>query len=226
MKGRDAPKPLSMRQSQQKREYSSESGYTIPTNENALGDVSQRHYYTMFVHIDSDDAELVEKYRTNFKSIQEKCTLFKSGKNICIDAGVDIFCPEELVAPSGQTTKMKSKLRCAMYFNNVGRGGEVVSLPSGYYMYPRSSTGSSTPLRLANSVGIIDAGYRGELMGCFDNISQNEYTIQKHQRLLQICSPNLTYPIFPILVDKLEALDSYLSVSNERGSGGFGSTGV
>lgn len=226
MRGVDAPTPLSMRQSQQKYDYSNESGYKVPSNDTQTCEVSQRHYYTMFFYVDSDDAELVEKYRTNFKAIQEKCSLFKSGKNICIDAGIDIFCPEELVAPSGQTTKMKSKLRCSMYFNNIGRGGEVVSFPSGYYMYPRSSTGSSTPLRLANSVGIIDAGYRGELMGCFDNNSQNEYTIQKGQRLLQVCSPNLTYPIFPILVEKLEDLDSYLTITNERGTGGFGSTGV
>ena len=37
-------------------------------------------------------------------------------------------------------------------------------------MYPRSSI-YKTPLRLANNTGIIDSGYRGNLMGAFDNIS-------------------------------------------------------
>ena len=46
---------------------------------------------------------------------------------------------------------------------------------TGYYMYPRSSL-SKTKLRLANSVGIIDSGYRGNLIGMFDliNMKVNE----------------------------------------------------
>ena len=48
----------------------------------------------------------------------------------------------------------------------------------------------------------------------------NYYSIQKGDRIIQICSPNLTYPIYPILVDN----ESELGESN-RGSGGFGSTG-
>ena len=187
-----------------------------------------RHYYSLFVYLDDggNDADLLKKYKSNFDAIQMKCVNFISGENICLDAGIDIFCPEEFSASASSMTKVKSKLKCAMYFNHVGEDGNATRFPSGFYMYPRSSTGSSTPLRLANSVGIIDAGYRGELMGCFDNISQSNYSIQKYQRLLQICSPNLTYPIFPVLVDNLEGLDSYLTITNERGTGGFGSTGV
>jgi dUTP pyrophosphatase len=105
---------------------------------------------------------------------------------------------------------------------------------SGYYLYPRSSMGAKTPLRLSNSVGIIDAGYRGELGALLDNNDKvkrkaqgmdenaifNYYTIEKGDRIVQICSPNLTYPIYPIVVDS----ESELGVSI-RGSGGFGSTG-
>ena len=80
-------------------------------------------------------------------------------------------------------------------------------------------------MRLANSVGIIDAGYRGELMGIFDNHSSIQYTIAKYQRVLQICAPNLTYPVFPVLVESADMLDMYCG-SNERGVGGLGSTGV
>lgn len=187
-----------------------------------------RHYYSLFVYVDdsSNDLELLQKYKSNFETIQQKCKQFLSGDNICLDAGVDIFCPQEVNAVGRNLTKVKSKLKCAMYFNHVGEDGNATRCPSGFYMYPRSSTGSSTPLRLANSVGIIDAGYRGELMGCFDNIWAGDYTIQKYQRLLQICSPNLTYPIFPVLVDNLGDLDRYITITNERGTGGFGSTGV
>ena len=75
---------------------------------------------------------------------------------------------------------------------------------------------SKTPLRLANSVGIIDQGYRGNILAAVDNNGPNIYQIKKGQRLFQICSPDLT----PMLVKIVQELDK-----TERGSGGFGSTG-
>ena len=90
----------------------------------------------------------------------------------------------------------------------------------GYYLYPRSSTGSKTPLRMANSVGIIDSGYRGNLQVYLDNISQEDFTITQGERYVQICPPNLDYPIYVVVVDKIEDL----GLTN-RGSNGFGSTG-
>ena len=41
------------------------------------------------------------------------------------------------------------------------------SFSTGFYLHPRSSI-SKTKLRLANSTGIIDAGYRGHIMAMFD----------------------------------------------------------
>ena len=76
--------------------------------------------------------------------------------------------------------------------------------------------GSKTPLRLANSMGLIDKGYRGNIMGCFDNRSDEDYLIKKGDRLLQICSPSLDEISYE-LVDELDR--------TERGTGGFGSTG-
>ena len=89
------------------------------------------------------------------------------------------------------------------------------------YLYPRSSTGSKTPLRLSNSVGIIDAGYRGNITALFDNWSNEDFTIKKADRVVQICAPNMTYPIYPIMVSSVEELGL-----TKRGSGGFGSTGA
>jgi dUTP pyrophosphatase len=181
-------------------------------------------HYKLFVYIDNQDDELHKKYKNNFSVMREKVDkyLHQNSKD-CIDAGIDVFTYEALLSVAGEKCKVKTGLRCAMYFDD----GTGDLMPSGFYMYPRSSTGSSTPLRLANSVGIIDAGYRGELMGFFDNRgpSESQYTIEKYQRLLQICSPNLTYPIYPELVETMEMLDKF-SGSNERGTGGFGSTGV
>ena len=91
-------------------------------------------------------------------------------------------------------------------------------VPSAFYMYPRSSI-SKTPLMLANSVGIIDAGYRGNLLGAFRSFSSQTYFVDEYTRHLQITNPTLT----PIVVQIVTANE--LS-STERGSGGFGSTGA
>jgi dUTP pyrophosphatase len=101
------------------------------------------------------------------------------------------------------------------------------SSPSGYYLYPRSSI-VKTPFRLSNSVGIIDSGYRGELMAVVDNINavnvDMKDCISQHlppmSRMFQICSPTLE-PFMVQIVSGEEKLGL-----TERGSGGFGSTGA
>ena len=87
-------------------------------------------------------------------------------------------------------------------------------VPIAYYLYPRSSV-VKTGFRLANSVGIIDSGYRGNLMAYFDVIKNDR--IEVNQRLVQICAPDLK----PFKVELVDSLDE-----TERGHGGFGSTGV
>ena len=79
----------------------------------------------------------------------------------------------------------------------------------------RSSTIKS-PLRLANSIGIIDAGYRGNVIAAVDNISNEDYIIEKGTRLFQLCSPDLE----PITYELVNSLNE-----TSRGTGGFGSTG-
>jgi len=187
-----------------------------------LLDTQKRPYYKLLVFLENDDANLKQMYEDKFKAQQDKVSNFVKGENICVDAGVDLFTPTDNdLAYRMKATKIKTNVKCAMYFVDIQ--GDII--PSGYYMFPRSSTGSSTPLRLANSVGIIDAGYRGELMGFFDNVNKNyDYPIEKYQRLLQICSPNMTYPIYPELVSDMKELDYYITY-NERGAAGFGSTG-
>jgi dUTP pyrophosphatase len=132
------------------------------------------------------------------------------------DAGFDLITPE-LINVLGMTTqKINFKVKCSatLVENNI-------AYPSGYYMYPRSSTGSKTPLRLANSIGIIDSGYRGNLMSVFDNIRTDNFIIQPLDKVIQICGPGLV-PIFIYIVDN----ESELSDPTVRGTGGFGSTTV
>ena len=124
------------------------------------------------------------------------------------NAGFDLFCPEDVIYENS-LFKLDTQVVCSMY--------KPDGSPCSYYMYPRSSV-SKTNLRLANSVGIIDSGYRGHLIGVFD-VKDNKINVEKYTRLLQICSPTLD-PINVELVSSLEELGL-----TDRGSGGFGSTG-
>jgi len=152
------------------------------------------------------------------------------------NAGFDLLAPNSAVVNGYNTVKIDHIVKCKMTkiiphsshsinvyqeANGLLRQYNTSILPVGFYLYPRSSTGAKTPLRLANSVGIIDSGYRGPLIAVFDNIRESEYVIQDSQRLVQICPPDLSYPLYVILVDSESDLGK-----TQRGSGGFGSTGV
>ena len=130
-----------------------------------------------------------------------------------IDAGIDLFVP---VAYS------IGRVAWAVQINHgIKASMEFAGIPSGFYLYSRSSTASKTPLRLSNSVGIIDAGYRGHLIGMFDNVeSRDSYEVTMGQRLVQICAPDITYPIHVEIVNDINELGV-----TQRGIGGIGSTG-
>ena len=119
------------------------------------------------------------------------------------DAGLDLFIIEKQVIKPGETSRIKLGISC----ENMDQ--------KPYFLMPRSSI-SKTPLRLCNAIGLIDAGYRGEIMAAVDNIKQKSYEVEKGQRLFQLVSMD-GGPIYFELVDVLS--------SSERGEGGFGSTG-
>ena len=119
------------------------------------------------------------------------------------DAGLDLFIIEKQVIKPGETSRIKLGISC----ENMDQ--------KPYLLMPRSSI-SKTPLRLCNAIGLIDAGYRGEIMAAVDNIKQESYKVEKGQRLFQLVSMD-GGPIYFELVDVLS--------TSERGEGGFGSTG-
>lgn len=136
-------------------------------------------------------------------------------RDMTFDAGFDLFVPYSETVSAHSTCKINHCIRSSMeFFDGTHRK------PCGYYLYPRSSTGSKTPLRLANSVGIIDSGYRGDIIAVFDNNSNTDFKINEQQRFAQICPPNLTYPMLVNYVDDISLLGT-----TGRGTGGFGSTG-
>ena len=119
------------------------------------------------------------------------------------DAGLDLFIIDALTIAPGETVLIKSHIACE------NRDG----IP--YLLIPRSSI-SKTPLRQCNSVGLIDAGYRGEIMAAVDNIKEIPFTVEPGQRLFQLVSMD-GGPISFEIVSELSKTD--------RGQDGFGSTG-
>ena len=120
------------------------------------------------------------------------------------DAGLDLYVLEDLHFEPGETKAIKLGISCEPEDGIA------------YYLFPRSSI-SKTPLRMANSIGLIDGGYRGEIMAVCDNIKSEAYTAEKGQRLFQLVATDSS-PIQYELVEELEM--------TTRGAGGFGSTGM
>jgi dUTP pyrophosphatase len=161
------------------------------------------------IFVDDHD-ELKDRYTRVFIHRNEQ--LFQD--MTFIDAGVDLFAPFSSELSSDTTSKIDYNICCSATIIT----DTMKEYNTGFYLYPRSSL-SKTSLRLANSVGIIDAGYRGHIMGMFD--SNKNYIVEENSRQLQICAPGLI-PIIPIVVDCKEELGQV----TQRGSGGFGSSGI
>jgi dUTPase len=87
-------------------------------------------------------------------------------------------------------------------------------------LLPRSSL-SKTPYRLANSIGLIDSGYRGEVKAMVDVVGEPK-EIADGTRLFQLVAHNFLPWLDVRIVDQMEDLPT---PPDSRGSGGFGSTG-
>lgn len=142
--------------------------------------------------------ELYEKYVKEFNDL-----LFKEPY---INDGFDLYTPTDIQCESLTKINFGVKIQAS-------RVTESRIYPCGVKMYARSSI-YKTPLRMANAVGVIDSGYRGNIIGMFDSLRSE--LIEKHTRLVQLCTDA---PIFVKLIEENE-----LTVTN-RGENGFGSSG-
>ncbi len=146
------------------------------------------------------------------------------------DAGFDLVAVSDVLIPPGGTAKIQT--------------GLAFAIPAGYELQvrPRSGISARTKLRVSNSPGTIDAGYRGEVCILLDNLHASSqlfgtecydvseqrvtveqttdaasYLIRKGDRIAQGVLAAVPQAVFAE-VDELDA--------TERGEGGFGSSGV
>ena len=123
------------------------------------------------------------------------------------DAGFDLTC-------SSITTEINERGQLIIVYHT----GIAVEIPEGYFgaLVPRSSIAAKT-LMLTNSLGTIDAGYRGEIMAKMKATTDVVPAVYKEgDRFAQLL-------ILPVPMVQFEEAEE-LSVS-DRGEGGYGSTG-
>ena len=213
--------------------------------------------YELYVYLskNQDDAEWVARYKQKVEEHNRKVLAADApdATDATADSGFDLFMPtdgeeygygvdnlisRQFITNPGITSSsgvdgargLNLGVRCCM--RAPAAAAPAPAPACGFYLYPRSSI-SKTRMRLANSVGIIDAGYRGDLIAAVDTIGffgstdiwhvwkETLSPIKKYDRYFQVCAPDLS----PFLVHIVET-EQELSPPTSRGSGGFGSTGV
>ncbi len=105
--------------------------------------------------------------------------------------------------------------------------GERALIPTGLYMEfdagyevqlrARSGLAVNHGIGLVNGIGTIDSDYRGEIKVALINLGQEAFAVNNGERIAQMV-------ISPIVQAEIEPAE--MLTETERGSGGFGSTGV
>ncbi len=119
-------------------------------------------------------------------------------------AGMDVVSAEPLILRPGMRQAVAT--------------GFAVAIPPGYEMQvrPRSGLALKHGITVANAPGTVDADYRGEVKVILVNLSDDNFTIERGDRIAQVVVSPVTLASWA----EVEELDD-----TERGSGGFGSTG-
>ena len=123
------------------------------------------------------------------------------------DAGFDVFADisEPLIIPPHETRKIPT--------------GLAMATPEGYWVgiFARSGIATKRGLAPANKVGVVDCGYRGEVIVALHNHSDQAQLVDIGEKIAQIVFIPCVYADFV----EADILDE-----TERGTGGFGSTGT
>ncbi len=150
--------------------------------------------------------EIIVKYiRTStVKRVEAKTPEYATSGSAGLDLSACIS--EDIVVKPGEIVMVNTGI--AIQIPHSGIGG---------FIFPRSGLSSKYGISLANCVGVIDSDYTGELICPVINHGSSDYTIKCGDRIAQIV-------FLPVLKVKLQEAENL--ITTERGSGGFGSTGI
>ena len=121
------------------------------------------------------------------------------------DAGLDLFSVEEKTIKAGEAALIAT--------------GIQIELPKGTeaQVRPRSGLALNHSITVLNSPGTIDEGYRGEIKVILINHGKKDFKVEKQMKIAQM----IIAPVLNVRIEEAEELSK-----SERGSGGFGSTGM
>jgi len=132
------------------------------------------------------------------------------------DSGFDLLSPEMTL--NFEKCLFGYEMKLGVKCGALTESGD----PAPYLLLARSST-SLTPLRMSNQIGLADMGYRGELIARVDSVVPGvSYSVEQGRRLFQIVQHNWMPWKKVYIVDREEDLPP---APDNRGDGGFGSTG-
>lgn len=131
--------------------------------------------------------------------IPQRATVGAAGMDLyaCIDEDITIKAGESALVATGIAIELPSKEMAA-------------------FVFARSGLATKFGIALANSVGVVDSDYRGEIYVSLRNFSTQDYTVKQNERIAQM----IIMPVLPVSFCEVESLEDTV-----RGEGGFGSTG-
>jgi dUTPase len=136
------------------------------------------------------------------------------------NAGFDLRASDSVVIEPQQPSMIPFGIACRMLrvesSNDDAMCDELIKTESHFFLFPRSSIYKSG-LIMANSTGVIDKSYRGELKAPVWTMTGQPVQVQTGDRYFQIVAPDMGHIRNIRLVESLP--------ETHRGTGGFGSTG-
>ncbi|MBQ7008654.1 MAG: dUTP diphosphatase [Ruminococcus sp.] len=140
------------------------------------------------------------------KKLNENAEIPKRATNG--SAGYDLCAciEEDVVIKKGQIVKIPT-----------GISAEINTNEAALMIYARSGLASKNGVTLVNCVGVVDSDYRGEIVVPLINLGNDDYIIEKGARIAQLV-------VTPVILPEIEEVSEL--GDTDRGSGGFGSTGI
>lgn len=118
------------------------------------------------------------------------------------DAGYDLYASKQTTITTNRVGKVPT--------------GIAIQIPEGYFAKIFDRSGFFTNVMGSTGAGVIDNGYRGEIIVCMYNGTDMPITINKGEKFAQM----VLLPIVEFPVEEVDSLED-----SERGDAGFGSTG-
>jgi dUTP pyrophosphatase len=119
------------------------------------------------------------------------------------DAGMDFYANETIIINPNDRKLIST--------------GISLAIPHGYVGLIWDKSGIASKHGIKTMAGVVDSSYRGEIKVLLHNLSENNYVVEKGNKIAQM----LIQPVEQRQIKEVETLEE-----TERGSGGFGSTGI